>query len=305
MDMALGETERQNLIQLNRQLAQTWLRNSERKDSMPPLQARAALKARAARERDNRLPNRERVVVAYKCITCQDTGVTVYDPFQGLTVYCQDCEKGRDMATDEARFHEEMQAERKAHLRRVNRARLDAFTKRHKVQLAPLPDDLQQFLDTWDGEQGLWLVGPLGVGKTWRLVALAEALMERAIQEDWSLRIATVPDYLNDLRGTYDAEKQQGSETYHAITEQYRETHLLILDDLGKERPSGWVSEQFFNLINYRYNKRLPLFISSNLIPAHITTKDESLAAVVDRLKEMCKVIVVGGESLRGKQGGK
>lgn len=245
--------------------------------------------------------NRARVVEAISCLTCKDTGSVEYNPLTGVSRCCPDCEKGRKQAADAARFYAEMKQEREAHLRQVNQGSIDAFTKRHDVRSSPLTEGMQHFVDTWDGQKGLLLLGPYGVGKTWRLVAIAQALLERSIREEWTMKLTTVPGFLADLRATYDAEKQKGSESFYTIMQHYRSVRLLVLDDWGKEKPTAWVAEQFYELVNYRYNQRLPMFLTSNLTKEQL---EKDFGAEMDRFNEVCQVLEITGDSLR-KQGGK
>ncbi|MDQ3413052.1 MAG: ATP-binding protein, partial [Chloroflexota bacterium] len=43
-----------------------------------------------------------------------------------------------------------------------------------------------------------------------------------------------------------------------------RSAFLLILDDLGTENTTPWAREKLYQLINHRYNERLPTIITSN-----------------------------------------
>jgi DNA replication protein DnaC len=43
-----------------------------------------------------------------------------------------------------------------------------------------------------------------------------------------------------------------------------RESGLLVLDDLGAENATAWATEKLFQLINYRYNYRMPTVITTN-----------------------------------------
>jgi DNA replication protein DnaC len=49
-----------------------------------------------------------------------------------------------------------------------------------------------------------------------------------------------------------------------------RDVGVLILDDLGTENTTPWASEKLFQIINHRYNYRLPTVITSNRDPAKI-----------------------------------
>ena len=39
---------------------------------------------------------------------------------------------------------------------------------------------------------------------------------------------------------------------------------MLILDDFGSESGTPWVQEKLFQILNYRYNARLPTIITTN-----------------------------------------
>ena len=46
-----------------------------------------------------------------------------------------------------------------------------------------------------------------------------------------------------------------------------RDTPLLVLDDLGTQSGTPWAQEKLFQLLNHRYNGRLPTIITTNLRP--------------------------------------
>jgi DNA replication protein DnaC len=70
-----------------------------------------------------------------------------------------------------------------------------------------------------------------------------------------------VPDLLDYLRSAYAPTSDIGlDERMEAI----REAPLLILDDLGAHQSTPWAQEKLFQIINYRYNGRLPTVVTSN-----------------------------------------
>jgi DNA replication protein DnaC len=104
----------------------------------------------------------------------------------------------------------------------------------------------------------LLLEGTYGCGKTHLAAAVGHARLEHG---DLVLFI-TAPDLLDHLRSTYGPTSEMG---YDEMFDRIRGAQLLILDDLGAENPSQWAGEKLFQLLNYRYNHRLPTVITTNV----------------------------------------
>ena len=103
----------------------------------------------------------------------------------------------------------------------------------------------------------LYLHGGCGVGKTH--LAVAAALHLRKTNPN--VLFAVVPDLLDHLRATFDPGRGVAyDDRFNAI----RGAFLLILDDLGTENTTPWAREKLYQLINHRYNERLPTIITSN-----------------------------------------
>ncbi len=104
-----------------------------------------------------------------------------------------------------------------------------------------------------------WLLikGGYGCGKT----HLAAAIANRCIERGQPVLFVTVPDLLDHLRATF---APTSPITYDERFEQVRTAPVLILDDLGTEAPTPWAQEKLFQILNYRYNARLPTVITTN-----------------------------------------
>jgi len=103
----------------------------------------------------------------------------------------------------------------------------------------------------------LLLKGGYGCGKT----HLAAAIANRCIERGQPVLFITVPDLLDYLRATFSPASPIG---YDERFEEIRTVPLLILDDLGTESPTSWAQEKLFQILNYRYNARLPTVITTN-----------------------------------------
>jgi len=101
------------------------------------------------------------------------------------------------------------------------------------------------------------LRGGYGCGKTHLAAAIANY---RLTQGEMAIFI-TVPDLLDFLRATFAPDSPV---TFDQRLQQIKAAPLLILDDFGTESGTPWAQEKLFQILNYRYNGRLPTVITTN-----------------------------------------
>ena len=106
-------------------------------------------------------------------------------------------------------------------------------------------------------EKWLLLTGTYGCGKT----HLAAAIANDCLAQGLPVLFLNTPDLLDYLRATYAPSSET---TYDERFDEVRTAPILILDDLGTESPTNWAIEKLYQLLNYRYNARLPTVITSN-----------------------------------------
>lgn len=107
------------------------------------------------------------------------------------------------------------------------------------------------------------LAGPPGCGKT----HLAAAVANQRLAQGDQVIFSVVPDLLDHLRAAFSPNSEVG---YDELFEMVREAPLLILDDLGTQSGTSWAQEKLFQLLNHRYNGRLPTIITTNLRPEEL-----------------------------------
>lgn len=133
----------------------------------------------------------------------------------------------------------------------------------------------------------LIIYGGVGSGKTHLAAAIANTLIDRGIPT----LFGTFSEHLEHIREEYD---HTGQKKYLSMM---KNTPMLVLDDIGKERKTEWTQQILFDVINYRYEHLLPVIITSNLdfdgIGNHVGN------AVFSRLYEMSGAVQTSGGDYR------
>jgi hypothetical protein len=74
----------------------------------------------------------------------------------------------------------------------------------------------------------------------------------------------SVLDMFDLWRSSFDEDRRTGEPRYTQLFKRFAEARLLILDDLGAERPTDWTHDQLHKLIDYRARKELPTWFTTN-----------------------------------------
>lgn len=141
-------------------------------------------------------------------------------------------------------------------------------------------------------KKGLILVGNNGVGKTHIACSIANKLIENGIPVIYG----TLINLLAELRNSYDTDNNISE---IEIIKLYENVELLIIDDLGKEKPSEWGLEKLFTIINSRYENNLPVIITTNynqnslVQRLSINGEIETAKSIISRLYEMCYLVKI------------
>ena len=105
-----------------------------------------------------------------------------------------------------------------------------------------------------------WLVllGQSGCGKT----HLAAAIANHRNANGYPVVIVDTADLLDYLRVTFNPNVAVSLDRRF---EEIRSTPLLILDALGEQSSTPWAQEKLYQILNYRYNIKLPTLITTRL----------------------------------------
>ena len=116
-----------------------------------------------------------------------------------------------------------------------------------------------------------WLVfmGDTGCGKT----HLAAAIVNYRYEAGKPALFVVVPEFLDHLRSAFSPDSKV---SYDQLFESVKSAPLLVLDDFGEQSSTSWVREKLYQLINYRYNGRLPTVITTRLSFDEILGDDDT-----------------------------
>lgn len=123
------------------------------------------------------------------------------------------------------------------------------------------------------GERSVvYLLGSYGIGKSHLAKATLRAWFE---QGGWGL-YRNVPRLMDELRATqqrierqwqgaeFDEDRmREGSQLTDKLSS-LEHCELLILDDLGAQKPTEWASEQLYKIVENRRENEAPLIVTSN-----------------------------------------
>jgi len=126
--------------------------------------------------------------------------------------------------------------------------------------VSPVQSWIDSMPDNINEGKGFWMLGETGTGKT----SLAMWAAQEVLARDYTVAIYSTPVLLSKIRGSFDGDSEATS--YAGVFRRLTEVDLLVLDDLGSEKPSEWVKEQFFALINERYNDKRSIAVTANMI---------------------------------------
>ena len=144
---------------------------------------------------------------------------------------------------------------------RMARYSLLTFPATDPAGAAALRAALAWWESALEGADGaLYIFGPNGTGKSGLAWSVA-----RAAKEHWPpdhVRFVIVRQWLAELRRSFSVVGGDRDPTHDLVN-----ADLLILDDLGAERPTEWAVETIAYVVDHRYEERLWTIVTSNYAP--------------------------------------
>lgn len=146
----------------------------------------------------------------------------------------------------------------------------------------------------------LWGEGK-GTGKTMMACLLANKFIRQCAalvnNLDPVVYFMKTAKFLEEVRQQFDNPTPQ----FKGVLELIEKVPLLIMDDIGAEKPSDWVRERLLNIIDERYSNDLSIIYTSN---CNITEIEMNLhGRIADRIRD-AKSFQFRGVSKRGLNNG-
>src|ERR1700752_817106 len=146
--------------------------------------------------------------------------------------------------------------------RKVEKLQSEFFGTRYvgaTLSKVMLPEEYTKTLIDWksDPSKILLLYGPPGVGKTY----ICSAFLEWRPANCFTFRAYNERSILERLRGVIGQNQGDYMQYLHELIDD----DFIIIDDLGSAGANDWRKESVMEIVDYRYNRRLPTIITSNL----------------------------------------
>jgi DNA replication protein DnaC len=159
---------------------------------------------------------------------------------------------------------------------------------------------------------GLFLQGPVGTGKSHLSVAVLRTIIANNLDrfgvppsqlgfvndytfDGYYCSMVSVVELLETLRESVGNIKKK--ELVRRKLHRIKSDDIVILDDIGAEKPSEFIEAQLFAIIDLRYRTRRSTFFTSNCSLKQLETQIG--ARSVSRIFGMCEGVKVGGEDWR------
>lgn len=203
----------------------------------------------------------------YKCSKCRDTGLILQDNGRYTVCSCTKVDRAKKL----------MKKSGVDSTKTFSNFSTPTETTKQMKELAGRY--YKNFSDIrYTTQNSIMFCGQSGAGKTHLALALANNFIRsksiEAIYFNYREVITKIKQNMTD------------EETYNKILDTYKNAELLVIDDLFKGKITDSDINIMYEIVNYRYLKKLPVIVSTEYYDDELFNFDEAIAG---RLYEMAK----------------
>ncbi len=147
--------------------------------------------------------------------------------------------------------------------------------------------------------KGYWFWGKTDSGKTWASIALLNRISELGK----TVAFVSVPELILKTQNSYNINSY--SQDYENHLDQIMKADVIVIDDLGSERPTPWFKQNIlFTILDYRFkSNKTTIFTSNSNIESYewklnqrsqyIESEMEINEKIVSRIKSLIEYEVI------------
>jgi len=144
---------------------------------------------------------------------------------------------------------------------------------------------LGQLMENIRTGRGVVFTGDVGTGKTFTLAYMAR----RMLGENVGVHKVLFPMFIDDL---------QDRQRRVALVQRAIKAEVLMIDDFGSGEIAPWTIGVVEGIIESRYGNNKPTIVTTNLSRDDLVA-NEMFRRMVDRWRETCTIVAIGGTSMR------
>lgn len=218
------------------------------------------------------------------------------DPPQTVRCLCPCQQKDQEEQRQQLRRQEEL--DRFARLRSI--AMRDPALQKCTFAASRYPSTAmeiaQNYVAQWprmeQAGMGLLFWGRPGTGKTYLAACIANALLDQRVP----VLMTSFGRLLGAMPGPVSGEQT-------ATLDEWMRYPLLIIDDLGSERDTPYITGLMFDIVDARYRSQKPMVITTNRSMQDLENPDTlEKMRIYDRVLECCTPVRVEGTHIRGEK---
>ncbi len=162
-------------------------------------------------------------------------------------------------------------------------------------------DFVRAYIENPGKAKGLYFYGKFGVGKTYIMGAIMNAIAEK---KGISSLMVYTPDFFREMKSAIQDQTLDGK------LAMIKSSPLLILDDIGAETMTPWVRDELLGtILQYRMMENLPTLFTSNYdydeLEAHLAYSQKSgtellkARRIMERIRHYTTMVTLDGENRR------